>query len=137
MPPQEQRVLNSWKEIARYVGRGLRTLQRYEAEFGFPVRRVAGRPRTAVMAFTEEIDAWLAQAKCRPATPKTANGLSLPPELKAILAEAAMNRQHALEIRRVASAQRQMARAQRETVRNAVHKLQQIRVKLAQRSPAP
>ena len=127
MPPlQEQRVLNSWKEIAQYIGRGVRTVQRYEAEFGFPIRRVGGRPRGAVMAFTDEIDAWLAQAKCRRGTSKTANGLSLPTELKAIRAQAEMNRQRALEIR-------QVARSQRQAVRDVANKIEQMRLKLAQR----
>ena len=125
MPPQEHGVLNSWKEIAQYIGRGVRTVQRYE-EFGFPIRRVAGRPRSAVMAFTDEIDAWLARASGRPATPKTANGLSLPSELKAIRAQAEMNRQRALEIR-------QMARGQRQAVRDVANKIEQMRLKLMQR----
>ena len=52
-------VLNSWKEISTYTGRGIRTIQRYEAQFGLPVRRISGRKRTAVIAFTDEIDHWL------------------------------------------------------------------------------
>lgn len=49
--------LDSWKEIARYLRRGLRTAQRWEREAGLPVRRVAGE-RGAVYAFAAEIDAW-------------------------------------------------------------------------------
>ena len=52
-------VLNSWKEIARYLGRGVRTVQRYERELGLPVRRPRGRARSAVIAFTAELDEWL------------------------------------------------------------------------------
>ena len=59
------RVLHSWKEIASYMGRGVRTVQRYECKLGFPVRRPAGTPRSAVMAFTHEIDAWLAHSPTR------------------------------------------------------------------------
>ena len=51
-------VLHSWKDISKYTGRGLRTLQRYEAQLGLPVHRVAGRKHSAVMAFTDEIDHW-------------------------------------------------------------------------------
>lgn len=58
----DRRVLNSWKEIAQYVGRGVRTIQRYERNLSFPVRRVAGRARTSVMAFSDEIDAWLSRS---------------------------------------------------------------------------
>jgi len=54
-------ILNSWKEIASYMGRGVRTIQRYEMQLGFPVHRPAGKQRSAVLAFTDEIDAWLKQ----------------------------------------------------------------------------
>ena len=56
-----RRILNSWKEIASYMGRGVRTIQRYEMQLGFPVHRPAGKQRSAVLAFTDEIDAWLKQ----------------------------------------------------------------------------
>jgi len=50
---QHSEVLNSWKEIAAYVGRGVRTVQRWERELGFPVRHPLGSRRT-VMALREE-----------------------------------------------------------------------------------
>lgn len=52
-------LLNSWKEIATYVGRGVRTVQRWEANLGMPVHRPKGKDRSAVLAFAEELDAWL------------------------------------------------------------------------------
>jgi hypothetical protein len=55
-------VLHSWKEIASYVGCGVRTVQRWEHDLGLPVRRVAARERTAVIAFANEIEAWLRRA---------------------------------------------------------------------------
>lgn len=58
----DRHILNSWKEISQYVGRGVRTIQRYERTLSFPVRRVAGRARTSVMAFSDEIDAWLSRS---------------------------------------------------------------------------
>ena len=51
-------VLQSWKEISRYVGRTERTLQRWEQEFGFPVHRPSGKSRSAVMALGDEIQEW-------------------------------------------------------------------------------
>jgi hypothetical protein len=57
----QRRILHSWKEIASYVGRGIRTIQRYEVQFGLPVHRPAGSARSAVMAFSDEIDAWLSR----------------------------------------------------------------------------
>lgn len=52
-------VLNSWKEIATYLGRGVRTVQRWEQELDLPVRRPRGKQRSAVIAFTRDLDLWL------------------------------------------------------------------------------
>ena len=48
-------VLTSWKEIAQYFGKGVRTVQRWEHELGFPVRRT----KSGVLAVPGEIDAWV------------------------------------------------------------------------------
>lgn len=53
------RVLTSWKEIAQYLGKGVRTVQRWEAEFGLPVRRAQSSEHSAVLAIPEELDYWL------------------------------------------------------------------------------
>jgi hypothetical protein len=55
----ERRILNSWKEIASYLGRGVRTVQRWEAQLGLPVHRPAGKDHSAVLAFSSELDQWL------------------------------------------------------------------------------
>lgn len=55
------RVLNSWKEIASYLGRGVRTVQRWEHDLNLPVRRPRGGERSAVLAFPRELDQWLAR----------------------------------------------------------------------------
>jgi CheY-like chemotaxis protein len=52
-------VLSSWKEIAAYLGRSVRTVQRMEVELGLPVRRPKGHARSSVMAIPQELDAWL------------------------------------------------------------------------------
>lgn len=54
-----QNVLTSWKEIAQYLGKGVRTVQRWETEYGLPVRRARGENHHAVLALPEELDAWL------------------------------------------------------------------------------
>jgi hypothetical protein len=55
-------LLNSWKEIAAYLGRGVRTAQRWE-KYGLPVRRLAPGPRASVIADAGEIDKWIQSAK--------------------------------------------------------------------------
>lgn len=55
-------ILNSWKEIATYMGRGVRTVQRYEHDFGLPVRRLGGKLGRAVVALPQDLDAWLHSA---------------------------------------------------------------------------
>lgn len=57
-PPPDGDRLDSWKEIAAYLHRDIRTVQRWEKTAGLPVHRhAAARLRTA-FAFRGEIDAW-------------------------------------------------------------------------------
>jgi len=56
---EEKKVLQSWKEIASYLGRAERTCRRWEKEFGLPVHRMVGSPRASVFAYREELDRWL------------------------------------------------------------------------------
>ena len=55
----QQEVLSGWKDIAHYLGRGVRTVQRYERELGLPVRRPSGHPAGAVLAVKSELDSWV------------------------------------------------------------------------------
>jgi tetratricopeptide (TPR) repeat protein len=50
--------LDSWKEIASYLKRGVRSVQRWEAEEGMPVHRHLHEKRGTVYAFPSELDAW-------------------------------------------------------------------------------
>jgi hypothetical protein len=59
------RVLAGWREIARYLGMSIRSMQRYEHTCALPVRRPSGNPRGTVTASTEELDCWFR----RPAAP--------------------------------------------------------------------
>jgi predicted DNA-binding transcriptional regulator AlpA len=61
-----ERFLSSWKEISAYTGYSERTLQRWEGTLGFPVRRPAGRSRSAVVSLSNEIDAWFRSAPMLP-----------------------------------------------------------------------
>jgi Tol biopolymer transport system component len=56
--PSDQKRLESWKEIAAYLNREVRTARRWEKERGLPVYRIPGK-RSGVYALAPEIDAWL------------------------------------------------------------------------------
>lgn len=58
----QRKILRSWEEIAGYIGRGVRTAQRWEGELSLPVHRSSGRGRTKVFAFSDEMDVWLKKA---------------------------------------------------------------------------
>ena len=51
-------LLSSWKQIATYLSRGVRTVQRWEETLQLPVHRV-GSDRGPVFAYECEIDGWL------------------------------------------------------------------------------
>ena len=46
----QTQVVSGWKEIAAYLGKGVRTVQRYERILGLPIRRPGGKMRGAVLA---------------------------------------------------------------------------------------
>lgn len=54
-----EKFLNGWKQIAEYLGRGVRTVQRWEELYGLPVRRPSALDRSAVVAVPKELDEWL------------------------------------------------------------------------------
>lgn len=51
--------LDSWKEIAAYLGRDVRTVQRWERTEGLPVKRHLHQSQYTVYAFLPEIDTWM------------------------------------------------------------------------------
>ncbi len=53
--------LDSWKEIAVYLRRGARTLQRWEREQGLPIHRLRHDQGSTVFAYKSELDAWMAR----------------------------------------------------------------------------
>ncbi|MBZ5641903.1 MAG: helix-turn-helix domain-containing protein, partial [Acidobacteriia bacterium] len=58
-PPED--CLDSWKEIADYLGRQVRTVQRWEKSEGMPIDRHFHGKAGTVKAYKSEIDAWLQQ----------------------------------------------------------------------------
>lgn len=55
--------LDSWKAIADYLGRDVRTVIRWEKDRSLPVHRVPGGRTRTVYAWSDELDAWLDGAK--------------------------------------------------------------------------
>src|SRR5579863_4012048 len=58
-------IFSGWKDIASYMGKGVRTVQRYERELKLPIRRPAGKTKGAVLAFKAEIDSWVKTSPVR------------------------------------------------------------------------
>jgi TolB-like protein len=56
-PPGKK--LDSWGEIASYLGREVRTVQRWERTEGLPVHRHEHKKKSTVYAFSGELDAWI------------------------------------------------------------------------------
>jgi hypothetical protein len=58
--PDSNHILTSWKEIAAYLGKGVRTVQRWERELSLPVRR-PDNGKHVVVARGDELDRWVEQ----------------------------------------------------------------------------
>jgi len=83
-------LLSSWKEIAAFLGKGVRTVQRWESGLGLPVHRPPGS-KGVVLAYPTEIDSWCQKhwadtnfadnprlaAEARPAEPRDVLGFVL------------------------------------------------------------
>jgi len=74
--------LESWKEIASYLRRGTRTVQRWEREEALPVHRLQHEKLGSVYAYPGELDAWFErradQGTRRARTPSTPSLAVLP-----------------------------------------------------------
>lgn len=62
--------LESWKEIATYLGREVRTAQLWEKNEGLPVHRLQVGKQGSVFASKQELDAWLARRAVSPTPPE-------------------------------------------------------------------
>ena len=56
---QERERLDSWKEIAAYLNRNVRTVQRWEKYEGLPIHRHMHQRASSIAAYKKEIDSWL------------------------------------------------------------------------------
>ena len=68
--PGRPPALNSWKEIASYFDRDIRTVQLWEKKEGLPVHRHEHDARSSVYALPSELETWFAhRSKSPSATP--------------------------------------------------------------------
>ena len=65
MANSQLEILSGWKQIANHLGKGVRTVQRYERELGLPIRRPAGKSSASVIATAGELDAWVTASPIR------------------------------------------------------------------------
>jgi len=87
------RVLTSWKDIAQYMGKGVRTVQRWEIDLGLPVHRPEKAARHVVIALPDEIDDWVRR---QPGVREK----SSEPDVENLLREISVLREENAELRR-------------------------------------
>lgn len=99
---EQAQFLSGWKEIANYMGKGVRTVQRYERDLGLPVRRPAGRSTGSVVATRVELDAWIAASPIREAfqlTRQDTTSTAVTTSIKTRVAEMSRLREQMTELR--------------------------------------
>lgn len=62
-PSTAEPQLHGWKDISAYFGRSVRTVQRWERDFGLPIRRYGFGRGEVVHAYVRELDEWRATAE--------------------------------------------------------------------------
>ena len=80
MDGKKENLLTSWKEIAAYLDRDVRTCIRWEQRYGLPVHRLDKEAKAKVFAYRDEIDRWLEERspteplERRPSRPRATAG---------------------------------------------------------------
>ena len=78
----DPQALTCWKDIAHYLGKGVRTVQRWERELGLPVRRPQGALgsslKSPVIADPRDLEAWLKSRWTLRELKETETGETLP-----------------------------------------------------------
>jgi hypothetical protein len=58
-PAKDETRLDGWEEIASFLGRGVRTVRRWEKDAALPVRRLFKERRSRVHAYRNELALWV------------------------------------------------------------------------------
>ena len=121
--------LSSWKEIAQYLGRGVRTVQRWHSSLGLPVHGVNAKTRSRVFAYRAELDRWLHECADRDETKTAVFGEEPFNSPRVLRAQSAMKK-----VASLASKQHDQVASIREEVRRMMERQKQ-RQKVLLRSP--
>src|ERR1700761_2767365 len=71
-------MLSSWKEIAHFFGKGVRTVQRWEKTLDLPIHRPPGAPSNVVLARTSDLEEWMHRGPVSRATSEEAEAAHQP-----------------------------------------------------------
>jgi len=67
------KMLSSWKEIALFFGKGVRTVQRWEKTLDLPIHRPPGAPSNVVLARTSDLEEWMHRGSIPKDEPEESN----------------------------------------------------------------
>src|SRR5687768_5485244 len=79
MPAVAEGRLDSWKVIAAYLNRSVRTVRRWERDEGLPVHRHMHQTLASVYADKSELDAWRDALSLAPAIPDVTKSIAVLP----------------------------------------------------------
>jgi TolB-like protein/tetratricopeptide (TPR) repeat protein len=82
-PPKDEPRLESWGEIAAYLRREIRTVQRWEKYQGLPVRRLLIGKLGSVYAYRSELDKWYRERQPQAENGEEDNGKAANDEIAA------------------------------------------------------
>ncbi len=74
------KMLSSWKEIAHFFGKGVRTVQRWEKTLDLPIHRPPGAPSNVVLARTSDLEEWMHRGPVS----RASEGAGLPSSMESI-----------------------------------------------------
>jgi hypothetical protein len=123
-------LLTGWEDIAHYLGRGVRTAQRWERCLGLPVHRSHLCPENgAVFCTTSELYEWCKQAPLHGASPPRVNPALIRIEGVKLILRDAQNlrdamRKHTSDMRKQTAELRRQNERLHETVRSLLRCLE-------------
>ncbi len=76
------KMLSSWKEIAHFFGKGVRTVQRWEKTLDLPIHRPPGAPSNVVLARTTDLEEWMHRGQATRAAVESSDDVEISPAVK-------------------------------------------------------